>query len=522
METLTISTTSGNNCAMFGRRKSLDENQTVLSNFVKGEKIIKKITGKSPCSNTSQKHTSTPGSLNASPSRKRIRPLSPNNNSDIESNKRAHLDKEMENNTTEDHDTSTVLLNPELTELKRQIFAGFETLLAPIKKEIKELKDDHKTLFEGQTTTCAPKIERKFVQSEERQKKLESRISRLEDQLLEKNVIFQGVHEEEYEDKSDIKAQIVKAIANTMDGDDYEAKKSLAGQTSIDSVERVGKYNPLRIRPVKVKFREKKDVDHLFKNRKKLPRGVYIDKEYSRTTEKERRLLRPVLHIGRKMEKYKGNIRMDGPHLVVNGKHYHRQNLHTLPDDLDPVLATSKEDDTIIGFFGELHPFSNFHPCKFTIEGLEFHSSEQFIQMKKAEYFNDNIARERILNSEDAQDCKEISKDINHFNKKSWNAVAKEMCEPGITEKFVQNRNLLSYLMDTGNKTIVEASFDDLWGTGSHISSKDALNKNKWRGTNILGKILMGIRDKQVEPFLTSKDPEIMEGILTDENTSDQ
>ena len=76
--------------------------------------------------------------------------------------------------------------------------------------------------------------------------------------------------------------------------------------------------------------------------------------------------------------------------------------------------------------------------------------------------------------------------------------------------------------MDTGNKTIVEASFDDIWGTGSHISSKDALNKNKWRGTNILGKILMGIRDKQVEPFLTSTDPEIMEGILTDENISDQ
>ena len=140
METLTIITTSGNNCAMFGRRKSLDENQTVLSNFVKGEKIIKKITGKSPCSNPSQKHPSTPGSLNASPSRKRIRPLSPNNNSDIESNKRAHLDKEMENNTTEDHDTSTVPLNPELTELKRQIFAGFETLLAPIQEGNKGAK----------------------------------------------------------------------------------------------------------------------------------------------------------------------------------------------------------------------------------------------------------------------------------------------------------------------------------------------------------------------------------------------
>ena len=56
-----------------------------------------------------------------------------------------------------------------------------------------------------------------------------------------------------------------------MEGDDFEAKKTLAGQTSIDSVERVGKFNPLRARPVKVKFLEKKDVDHLFKNRKQLP-----------------------------------------------------------------------------------------------------------------------------------------------------------------------------------------------------------------------------------------------------------
>ena len=130
-----------------------------------------------------------------------------------------------------------VPLNPELTELKRQIFAGFETLLAPIKQEIKELKDDQKILFEFDKSINKSKIEKKFVQNEERHKKLEMRISLLEDQLLEKNVIFQGIHKEEYEDRSDIKVQIIKAITNTMEGDDFEAKKTLAGQTSIDSVE---------------------------------------------------------------------------------------------------------------------------------------------------------------------------------------------------------------------------------------------------------------------------------------------
>ena len=398
-----------------------------------------------------------------------------------------------------------IVLNPELTELKRQIFAGFETLLVPLRQEIKELKDDQKILFESDKFTSETKIERKFVQAEEKHKKLESRISLLEDQLLEKNIIFQGVHEEEYEDKSDVKVQVIKAIANTMTGDTFESKKTLAGQTSIDSIERVGKYNPLRTRPVKVKFREKKDVDHLLKNRKKLPKGVFIEKEFSRATEKERRLVRPILGAARRQEKYKGKVHMEGPHLVVDSKHYHRLNLHTLPADLDPIEATSKTSDTILGFFGELHPFSNFHPSKFIIDGIEYHSSEQYIQMKAAEYFDDEVAKNRILTAEDAQDCKDIAHDINNYNRRAWGMVAESLCEPGITQKFIQNPDLLSTLMNTGNKTIAESSHDDIWGTGVHLGKKEALNKSKWTGTNILGKILMGVRDKQIEPFLISE-----------------
>ena len=182
------------------------------------------------------------------------------------------MDKTIDtkNHSTEErgeNNKGQVALNPELTELKRQIFAGFENLLAPIKQEIQELKDDQKTLFDGEKTINKSRIEKKFAQNEERQKKLESRISLLEDQLLEKNVIFQGIPEEEYEDKSDIKTQVVKVMASTMEGEDFDSKKTLAGKTSIDSVERLGKFNSLRTRPIKVKFREKKDVDHLFKHR---------------------------------------------------------------------------------------------------------------------------------------------------------------------------------------------------------------------------------------------------------------
>ena len=484
---------------MFARRKSLDENQGTLSSFVKGNKLVGEI-------KSTGKNIGTPKSTTPNSTKKRVRPLSPQDNSLIEQNKRMHLEQSMDNNSQPNqqqmNNSSSVPLNPELAELKRQMFAGFELMLAPLKKEIKELKDDQKKKLDGEKLINETKIAKKFVQNEEKQKKLETRIGLLEDRLLEKNVIFQGIHEEEYEDRADVKTQIVKAISTTMEGDDLNTKKTLAGNTSIDTVERIGKYNPLRIRPVKVRFLEKKDVDHLFRNRKKLPKGVFIDREYSQTTEKERRLVRPILRAARRMDKYKGRVRMEGPHLVVDGKHYHQQNLHTLPKDLDPMESACKMNDTIIGFFGELHPFSNFHPCKFTCDGQEFHSSEQFIQMKAAEYFEDQVAKERIVNACDAQECKEIARDINNFNKNEWSTVAEELCEPGITQKFVQNEMLLRYLMETGNKTIVESSWDEVWGTGKHIGSKDALNKNKWTSNGLLGKILMGIRDKQIEPYL--------------------
>ena len=112
--------------------------------------------------------------------------------------------------------------------------------------------------------------------------------------------------ESEYEDTKDIKTGIVKAITVTMAGETEEEQRTNASQTSIDSVERLGKYNPMRTRPVKVKFSEKRDMDNLFKNRKKLPKGIFIDKEYSKSTEKERRLLRPVIKAARRLDKYKG------------------------------------------------------------------------------------------------------------------------------------------------------------------------------------------------------------------------
>ena len=103
---------------------------------------------------------------------------------------------------------------------------------------------------------------------------------------------------------------------------------------------------------------------------------------------------------------------------------------------------------------------------------------------------------ERILNCEDAADCKEVSRDIANLNRKDWVESAETLCFEGIQAKFLQNEHLMEKLLDTGDKTLVEASYDEAWGTGQHLGSRDCLNESKWKSIGILGRILMRIRSE--------------------------
>ena len=182
----------------------------------------------------------------------------------------------MEGNNTSNNKQPNIELNPELCELKRQLFEGFEQMVEPLKRDIEDLKTDRDN---RNAALNVETVSRRLRNNDEWQRKLESRLSQIEDQLLERNLIFQGILETEFEDRSDIKIQVIKAIVPTMDGENEEEHKKNAGNSSIESVEQLGKYNPQRIRPVKVKFGNKGDVDHLLRNKKRLPKDIYIDKE---------------------------------------------------------------------------------------------------------------------------------------------------------------------------------------------------------------------------------------------------
>ena len=97
----------------------------------------------------------------------------------------------------------------------------------------------------------------------------------------------------------------------------------------------------------------------------------------------------PILHAARYIDGYKKQIRLDRDKIVIKGKDYDMSNIHDLPEDLNAFKVTSKEDENVVGFFGELNPLSNFFPVQFNLNGQKYISSEQYIQAAKAQYFGD-------------------------------------------------------------------------------------------------------------------------------------
>ena len=186
---------------------------------------------------------------------------------------------------------------------------------------------------------------------------------------------------------------------------------------------------------------------------------------------------------------------MDGTELVIRGKRYTVKNLSELPQNLSPELVSSRQDADHYGFFGEFNPLSNFHPAEFTHEGITYKHSEQFIQATKANFCGDKASLKQILITDSAYKCKDLGRNVTNCNITNWNSNAKRLCFPGLLSKFEQNPGLTAFLKNTGNKSLIECCYDDVWGNGKPLSDPECIDSTKYSSQGILGEILEEIRD---------------------------
>lgn len=148
-------------------------------------------------------------------------------------------------------------------------------------------------------------------------------------------------------------------------------------------------------------------------------------------------------------------------------------------------------------FWETKHPFSQWHKCKFEIDNKIFTSAEQYMMYEKAMLFSDFESAEKILNTNNVREQKQLGRLVKNFDNELWKLNAPNIVYNGNKEKFRQNNGFLNLLLSTKGQTIVEASPDDnIWGIGLTKDQEESKSIFTWKGTNWLGIVLTELREE--------------------------
>ena len=391
--------------------------------------------------------------------------------------------------------------NPtEMDQMELRLTRNMQAMLKPIQEtmsrmsKVKSQVDQHETKIQ-RLEADNWKLHAEVKSLKKELKDVTKRITDLENKALDKNLIFHGITEDQGNEREDIASKIYHEISPTINRDTESERLQVASEIEIVRARRLGKKEADRIHPISVEFSNKFDVEQIFANRFDFNEGIYVNREYTKETERNRHLLCPILQAAKKLPEYKDLCRMEGDVINLNGTKFSKDNLHELPNKLNIMEITTKSNAEVVGFFGEICPLSNFYPSRFFHNGIEYHSSEQFIQHAKAKFFGDSYCQSTVLNTETALSAKRAGREITNYDHKRWCKHAKEICKPGIDAKFCQNPKAMQALLETGNKTLVECTKDNVWGNGYPLGHPNCLRSQTWKSKGILGEILEEIRN---------------------------
>jgi ribA/ribD-fused uncharacterized protein len=140
---------------------------------------------------------------------------------------------------------------------------------------------------------------------------------------------------------------------------------------------------------------------------------------------------------------------------------------------------------------------SQWWPCSFTVDGVQYASAEHKMMAGKARLFDDAQALGQILAARTPAEAKDFGRLVRGFDEKAWDEACFELVVAGNVHKFGQDPALLGFLLGTANRVLVEASpRDRIWGIGLGAGNERAADPRQWRGRNLLGFALMEARER--------------------------
>jgi len=140
---------------------------------------------------------------------------------------------------------------------------------------------------------------------------------------------------------------------------------------------------------------------------------------------------------------------------------------------------------------------SQWFVAPFEEDGVRYRTAEHYMMAGKARLFGDDEALEAILEEPEPGKVKRWGRRVRGFKGSVWDAERFEIVTRGNVAKFGHDPRMRAFLLNTGDKVLVEASPQDrIWGIGMSAKDERAENPLEWQGKNLLGFALMAARER--------------------------
>ncbi|MER5850543.1 NADAR family protein [Streptomyces sp. NPDC002012] len=138
---------------------------------------------------------------------------------------------------------------------------------------------------------------------------------------------------------------------------------------------------------------------------------------------------------------------------------------------------------------------SQWWPAPFTVDGVTYASAEHWMMAAKARLFGDAESEAKAVEAKSPAQAKKVGRLVRGFDEAVWERERYALVVAGSVHKFAQAPELREFLLNTGDRVLVEASpMDRIWGIGLAADDPRAENPATWRGLNLLGFALMDAR----------------------------
>lgn len=138
-----------------------------------------------------------------------------------------------------------------------------------------------------------------------------------------------------------------------------------------------------------------------------------------------------------------------------------------------------------------------FPVIKGKITAFRCNCAEQWMMLAKAALFDDEETFNLIVAEQHPEQQKELGRRVKNFDPAVWEDEKYNVVLFGNKWKFDQNYHLKQFLLQFSIDTIFAeaAPWDSVWGIGLGPTDPDALDPTKWRGENLLGKVISEVRN---------------------------